>query len=128
MIAGALRELDPARGSLLFIENVGNLVCPALFDLGEATKVVVASTVEGEEKPLKYPHMFRASGLMLLNKVDLSPHVAFDAERCAAHARTVNPALEIIPISATRGDGLERWYAWLRGRLSAARRSRGFAR
>jgi hydrogenase nickel incorporation protein HypB len=121
MIEGALAALDPPRSSLLFIENVGNLVCPALFDLGERAKIVVASTPEGEEKPLKYPHMFRASRLMLLNKVDLSPHLRFAAERCVAHARSVNPALEVLEISATRGDGLERWYAWLRRELAATR-------
>jgi hydrogenase nickel incorporation protein HypB len=126
LIAGALRALDPRPGSILFVENVGNLVCPALFDLGEHAKVVVASTPEGDEKPLKYPHMFRASSLMLLNKIDLAPHLGRDAashavvERWTAHAREVNPALEVLPISATRGDGIEHWYAWLRTRLSAA--------
>jgi hydrogenase nickel incorporation protein HypB len=125
MVEGALRALDPAPGSLLFVENVGNLVCPALFDLGEAAKVVVASTPEGEEKPLKYPHMFRASRLMLLNKIDLAPHLAFDATRCVAHARSVNPELEVLPISATRGDGIEAWYAWLSTRVSAAAAARG---
>jgi hydrogenase nickel incorporation protein HypB len=124
MVAGALRELDPAPGSLLFVENVGNLVCPALFDLGERAKVVVASTPEGEEKPLKYPHMFRASRLMLLNKIDLAPHLAFDVERCVAHARSVNPVLEVLRLSATRGDGVEGWYAWLRTLLSAAAAAR----
>lgn len=119
MIADALRTLDPPPGSLLFIENVGNLVCPALFDLGELAKVVVASTPEGEEKPLKYPHMFRASGLMLLNKVDLAPHLGCDLARWEANAHAVNPALEILPISATRGDGIERWHAWLRARLES---------
>ncbi|BDG01377.1 hydrogenase nickel incorporation protein HypB [Anaeromyxobacter oryzae] len=120
MIADALRRLAPPAGSLLFVENVGNLVCPALFDLGERAKVVIASTPEGEEKPLKYPHMFRASALMLLNKVDLVPHVGFDVARCLANARQVNPRLEAIPISATRGDGLDAWLAWLRTRLGAA--------
>jgi hydrogenase nickel incorporation protein HypB len=113
MLAGALRTLDPPPGSVLFIENVGNLVCPAMFDLGEHAKVVVASTPEGEDKPLKYPHMFRAATLMLLNKIDLAPYVTFDAGTCIDRARTVNPALEVLPISATRGDGLDRWYAWL---------------
>jgi hydrogenase nickel incorporation protein HypB len=120
MVAGALRTLDPGPGAVVLVENVGNLVCPALFDLGERAKVVVASTPEGDEKPLKYPHMFRASALMLLNKIDLAPHLAFDVERCAAAARSVNPALEILPVSATRGDGLEAWYAWLRAQRAAA--------
>jgi hydrogenase nickel incorporation protein HypB len=121
MIEGALERLRPERGSLLFVENVGNLVCPAMFDLGERAKVVVASTPEGEEKPLKYPHMFRAAALMLLNKIDLVPHLAFDAGACIAHARRVNPGVEVVPISATRGDGLDRWYAWLRTSLEAVR-------
>ncbi|MGH2707179.1 MAG: hydrogenase nickel incorporation protein HypB [Actinomycetota bacterium] len=117
MLARGLRTLDPPAGSLVLIENVGNLVCPALFDLGEAAKVVIASVTEGEDKPLKYPHMFRAAELMLLNKVDLLPHLAFDVQRCIAYARQVNPALDVFPISATRGDGLDHWYAWLRQRL-----------
>jgi hydrogenase nickel incorporation protein HypB len=120
MVAAALRSLAPPPGAFLFVENVGNLVCPALFDLGEEAKVLVASTPEGDEKPLKYPHMFRASALVLLNKIDLAPHLAFDADRCLANARTVNPRLEVLPISATRGDGLERWFAWLRARRAAA--------
>jgi hydrogenase nickel incorporation protein HypB len=120
MVAGALRHLDPAPDTLVLVENVGNLVCPALFDLGERAKVVVASTPEGDEKPLKYPHVFRASAAMLLNKMDLSPHLPFDAARCAAAARTVNPAIEILPVSATRGDGLDAWYGWLRARRTAA--------
>ena len=106
--------------SLIFVENVGNLVCPALFDLGERAKVVVASTPEGEEKPLKYPHIFRASALMLLNKIDLSPHLPFDEEHCAASARRVNPGIAVLPISATRGDGLLGWYAWLRAQRHAS--------
>jgi hydrogenase nickel incorporation protein HypB len=114
MVARALRALDPPRRALLLIENVGNLVCPALFDLGEHAKVVVASVTEGEDKPLKYPHMFRASRLMLLNKIDLLPHLDFDVEQCRANARRVNPALELIELSATRGDGIDRWCAWLR--------------
>jgi hydrogenase nickel incorporation protein HypB len=121
MIADALHELDPPRGAIVFVENVGNLVCPALFDLGERAKVVVASTPEGEEKPLKYPHMFRAATLMLLNKIDLAPHLSFDADACIARARRVNPALEVIAISATRGDGFDRWFAWLHSALAAAR-------
>jgi hydrogenase nickel incorporation protein HypB len=96
------------------IENVGNLVCPALFDLGERAKVVIMSVTEGADKPLKYPQMFRAGGLLLLNKVDLLPYVDFDLDRCASYATQVNPGLEVLPVSATRGDGLDDWYAWLR--------------
>jgi hydrogenase nickel incorporation protein HypB len=113
MIDRALGELSPPAGSLLFIENVGNLVCPALFDLGETAKVVVASVTEGEDKPLKYPHMFRAADLILLNKVDLLPHLRFDADRFCQHARAVNPRASVLPISATTGDGLADWYGWL---------------
>ncbi|HZX66295.1 MAG TPA: hydrogenase nickel incorporation protein HypB [Myxococcales bacterium] len=113
MIARVLPELSPARGSVLFIENVGNLVCPALFDLGEEAKVLVASVTEGDDKPLKYPHMFRGATLCLLNKIDLLPHVRFDTARFEAAAREVNPALEVLHVSATRGDGLPAWYRWL---------------
>jgi hydrogenase nickel incorporation protein HypB len=120
MIARALPELRPERGSVFFIENVGNLVCPALFDLGEHAKVLVASVSEGDDKPLKYPHMFRGATLVLLNKIDLLPHVPFDAARFEQAAREVNPALEIIRVSATRGDGLADWYGWLSRRATSA--------
>jgi hydrogenase nickel incorporation protein HypB len=125
MLRDALRALDPAPGSLLLIENVGNLVCPALFDLGEHAKVLVASTPEGDEKPLKYPHMFRASALVLLNKVDLSPHLGFDADRFEANARAVHPGVEVLPISARQGGGLAAWYAWIRAQASELRRGPG---
>jgi hydrogenase nickel incorporation protein HypB len=124
MVATTLGALGPPPGSLLFIENVGNLVCPALFDLGERAKVIVASVPEGDDKPVKYPHMFRAGDLMLLNKIDLLPYVPFDLDRCAAHVREVNPRLAVLPVSATRGEGLEDWYAWLRARLAEARAQR----
>jgi hydrogenase nickel incorporation protein HypB len=114
MVAHGLEKLDPPLESLVMIENVGNLVCPALFDLGEAAKVLVVSVTEGEDKPLKYPHMFRASQVMLLNKIDLLPHLSFDVERCLQYARQVNPRLTILQISATTGEGLESWYSWLR--------------
>ena len=94
MVARALAELAPA-GAVVLIENVGNLVCPALFDLGERAKVVIVSVTEGDDKPLKYPHMFRAGELMLLNKMDLLPHVDFDVDRCVAYARRVNPRLDV---------------------------------
>ena len=113
MTARALEQLDPPRHSIVMIENVGNLVCPALFDLGERAKVVIASVTEGDDKPLKYPHMFRASKLVLLNKIDLLPYVTFDEPRFVRHVREVNPALQVIRVSATRGDGLDEWYDWL---------------
>jgi hydrogenase nickel incorporation protein HypB len=102
-----------AAGSLLFIENVGNLVCPAMWDLGEAAKVAVLSVTEGEDKPLKYPDMFAAASLMLLNKIDLLPHVRFDVARCIEFARRVNPAIEVLQVSATRGDGMDAWLDWV---------------
>ncbi len=99
--------------ALLFIENVGNLVCPAVWDLGEAAKVVILSTTEGEDKPLKYPDMFAAASLMVLNKIDLLPYVAFDVARCIELARRVNPSIEMLQLSATTGEGMEAWLQWL---------------
>jgi len=101
--------------SLLFIENVGNLVCPALWDLGEAAKVVLLSVTEGEDKPLKYPDMFAAAQLMVLTKTDLLPHLRFDVARCIEGARRVNPAIEVIQLSATSGEGMGAWLDWLAG-------------
>jgi hydrogenase nickel incorporation protein HypB len=121
MVERALTELDPPAASILLIENVGNLVCPALFDLGERAKVVVASVTEGDDKPAKYPHMFKAAGLVLLNKVDLLEHVAFDADRFRQFAREMNPRARVIAVSATRGDGLDEWYAWLEQGISKTR-------
>ena len=118
MLAGALRCLDPAPGSVVFVENVGNLVCPALFDLGEASRAVVTSVTEGADKPLKYPHMFRTADLVLLNKTDLLPYVEFDVDRFDEHLSRVNPDARVIRISATRGDGMPHWYAWLRDQLA----------
>lgn len=118
MIHRALESLDPAPGSVLFIENVGNLVCPALFDLGEHSKVVVVSVTEGTDKPLKYPHMFAAAGLVILNKIDLLPYIDFDVETCCRHARSVNPDVTILPTSATRGDGLDAWYTWVHAHVN----------
>jgi hydrogenase nickel incorporation protein HypB len=126
MVSGALTQLDPPLRSVVMIENVGNLVCPALFDLGEQQKVLILSVTEGEDKPVKYPHMFRASGLLLLNKIDLLPHLNFDVARCIEYARRVNPAIEILQVSAQTGEGMDAWYAWLRShsadlsRMSAA--------
>jgi len=127
MVGRALAELDPAPGSLAFIENVGNLVCPAAFDLGEAHKVVILSVTEGEDKPLKYPDMFRAADLMLVAKVDLAPYVSFDIAKAVAFAHRVRPGLEVIEVSATTGAGFDRWLAWLERGLAAARNERGDA-
>ena len=117
MLARGLQQLRPPPGSLVLIENVGNLVCPALFDLGERAKVVMVSVTEGEDKPIKYPHMFRACRLMLINKIDLLPHVRFDVDRCIAYAREVNPDIEVLCVSAETGEGIEAWYQWLRHEL-----------
>jgi hydrogenase nickel incorporation protein HypB len=106
--------------ALLLIENVGNLVCPALFDLGEAAKIVILSVTEGQDKPMKYPHMFRAAQLLLVNKTDLLPHVDFDVETCFDYARRVNPEIELLRVSARTGEGLDHWYGWLRARMAAA--------
>ena len=114
MVERALERLQPEESSVLFIENVGNLVCPAAFDLGEAHKVVVLSVTEGEDKPLKYPDMFRAASLMLLNKVDLLPYVSFDVAKCIEYARRVNPSIEVMQVSATKGDGMELWINWIK--------------
>ena len=119
MVARGLQQLDPPMNSVVMIENVGNLVCPALFDLGERAKVVVVSVTEGDDKPVKYPHMFRASAVMVLNKIDLLPYVQFDVDRCVDYARQVNPKIHVLKVSATRGDGLEDWYGWLRGHARA---------
>jgi len=116
MVHKALHKLNPQPDSLLFIENVGNLVCPALFDLGEEAKVVIISVTEGEDKPQKYPHMFRAATLCLINKTDLLPHLNFDMDACLGFARQVNPALEFIQMSAVTGEGMDVWYSWLKNR------------
>lgn len=117
MVERGLQELNPPLNSLVMIENVGNLVCPALFDLGEHAKVVILSVTEGEDKPIKYPHMFRASDIMILTKIDLLPYLQFDVERCLDYARTVNPQIRIFQVSAMTGAGLENWYAWLRSQF-----------
>lgn len=119
MVSRALDELDPALGSIVFVENVGNLVCPALFDLGERAKVVVCSVPEGDDKPLKYPNMFRAGRVVVLNKMDLLPHVPFDLDRFLQGVRQVNPAVKVIPVSALHGDGLVEWYDWIRQQVTA---------
>jgi hydrogenase nickel incorporation protein HypB len=117
MLSAAIQKLDPPMSSLLLIENVGNLVCPALFDLGEAARIVVMSTTEGEDKPLKYPNMFRFADIVVLNKVDLLPYLDFNVDECIRYARQVNFKLDIFQLSATTGDGLQEWYAWLRTKM-----------
>jgi hydrogenase nickel incorporation protein HypB len=121
MVARGLAELKPAPGSVVMIENVGNLVCPAMFDLGERAKVVIFSVTEGEDKPLKYPDTFRAVEIMILNKTDLLPHVDFDVPRAIANAREVNPEIVILQVSARSGEGLADWYDWLRQQMSKTR-------
>ncbi len=113
-VGHALEHLAPQDTSVLFIENVGNLVCPAAFDLGEAHKVAILSITEGEDKPIKYPDMFHAADLLLLNKIDLLPYLEFDVEKCIEYARRVNPGMQILQVSATTGEGMEDWYQWLR--------------
>jgi hydrogenase nickel incorporation protein HypB len=118
MVQRALDSLAPADGSLLFVENVGNLVCPALFDVGEHAKVVVVSVTEGDDKPLKYPHMFRAADLVVVNKTDLLPYVDFDVDAFAERARSLNPGVTVLPLSVRTGDGTDHWYTWLDGLAS----------
>jgi len=120
MVGHALEKLAPQEDSLLLIENVGNLICPAAFDLGEAHKVVILSVTEGEDKPLKYPDMFHVASLMLLNKVDLLPHLAFDVDAAVGYARRVNPDIRVIRVSATSGAGMGEWLDFLRAGMAAA--------
>jgi hydrogenase nickel incorporation protein HypB len=119
MIERALAELSPGARSMLLIENVGNLVCPALFDLGERAKIVVMSVTEGEDKPLKYPHVFRAASALVLTKADLLPHLEVEPSDFIENARRVNPSLDVFPVSATRGDGIGPWCDWLRARAGS---------
>jgi hydrogenase nickel incorporation protein HypB len=114
MISRGLTLVQPSPGSTLFIENVGNLVCPSLFDLGERAKVVVMSVTEGVDKPLKYPHAFRAATAMVLTKMDLAPHVDVDPAELVANARQINPTLDVFPVAATRGLGVAEWCGWIR--------------
>ncbi len=114
MVGHALEALKPAQGSVVFIENVGNLVCPAAFDLGEAHKVAILSVTEGEDKPIKYPDMFHAADLMILNKIDLLPYLNFDLQRCIEYARRVNPRIKVLQLSAASGEGMEAWCQWIR--------------
>ena len=119
MVAEGLRMLDPPSGSVVVIENVGNLVCPALFDLGEQDRVVLASVTEGDDKPVKYPHMFRRADLVLVSKTDLLPYVDFDTRAHAAAVRRASPTALMVQLSATTGAGMQEWYAWLRRRTPA---------
>ena len=121
MVAHGLRGLDPPSGSIVVIENVGNLVCPALFDLGESARVVLAATTEGADKPLKYPHMFRQADLVLLNKTDLLPYVDFDLKQYMSDLRRAAPDALLLQMSATTGDGMQGWYDWLRRRVPSPR-------
>ncbi len=114
MVNSALKQLSPDPDSLLLIENVGNLVCPALFDLGEAKRIVMISVTEGDDKPIKYPTIFRNSDLCIINKIDLLPYVEFDVEKTKEYARRIQPKIEFLETSATKGDGMEEWFDWLR--------------
>jgi len=120
-VGHALEDLAPERGALVMIENVGNLVCPADFDLGEAHKVVILSVTEGEDKPLKYPNMFRAANLMIVHKTDLLPYVSFDVDKCIGYARRANPALEALRVSSVSGEGMQGWIDWLARGVEEAR-------
>lgn len=113
MISRAVKELKPKQDSIMMIENVGNLVCPAMFDLGESKRIVIISVTEGEDKPLKYPDMFYGSQICIINKIDLLPYLKFDLEKLKKYARKVNPQLEFFEVSATSGEGLEAWYTYL---------------
>ena len=130
MVQRAIEALEPSPGSLLFVENVGNLVCPALFDIGERARVVIISVTEGQDKPLKYPHMFATADLVVVNKTDLLPYVDFDVEAFTAYARSLNPGVRVLPLSAKTGEGVDDWYAWLTadGPLTPPRRALSRAR
>jgi hydrogenase nickel incorporation protein HypB len=118
MVGHAAQSLELPDGAVLMIENVGNLVCPAGFDLGEAHKVVILSVTEGEDKPFKYPDMFAAADLMLLNKIDLLPHISFDVDKCIHAALSVNPKLQVMKLSATTGENLDAWADWIEAGLN----------
>ncbi|HIF17819.1 MAG TPA: hydrogenase nickel incorporation protein HypB [Cycloclasticus sp.] len=113
-VGHAIQHLSPEDTTTLFIENVGNLVCPAAFDLGEAHKVAILSVTEGEDKPIKYPDMFHAADLLLLNKIDLLPYLDFDMDKCIEYARRVNPGIQVLKVSSKSGEGMDDWYQWIR--------------
>lgn len=119
MVLHSLQGMKPKQNSVLFIENVGNLVCPAMFDLGERERVVIISVTEGDDKPLKYPDMFYSSSICIINKIDLLPYVPFDMEKVKANAKKINPNLDIIELSCTSGEGLNKWYDWLKIKIPA---------
>ncbi|MCZ7595049.1 MAG: hydrogenase nickel incorporation protein HypB [Hyphomicrobium sp.] len=125
MVGHAVEHLSPADSSVLFIENVGNLVCPAAFDLGEAHKVVILSVTEGEDKPLKYPDMFHAADLMILAKTDLLPHLDFDVGQTISNARKINPGIKVLQVSAKTGEGLDAWIQWIKAARALAAIGRG---
>lgn len=114
MVYDAVKQLDPKESSILMIENVGNLVCPSMFDLGERKRVVIISTTEGEDKPLKYPDMFNSSDICIINKIDLLPYLNFDLDKLRSYALQINPKLIFFEVSATTGQGMEQWYSWLK--------------
>ncbi|WP_343689312.1 hydrogenase nickel incorporation protein HypB [Chitinophaga sp.] len=118
MVMHALQGMHPHENGILFIENVGNLVCPAMFDLGEKERVVVMSVTEGDDKPLKYPDMFHTSQLCIINKIDLLPYVPFSLDKAISNAKRINPKLEVITLSCTSGEGLDKWYQWLESKKS----------
>ena len=120
MVLHALQGMKPKQDAVLFIENVGNLVCPAMFDLGEKERVVIISVTEGDDKPLKYPDMFHSSTLCIINKIDLLPYVPFSLEKVKANAKKVNHKLDIIELSCTSGQGLQEWYSWIKQKVQAA--------
>jgi len=119
MVYNAVKKLNIAQDSILMIENVGNLVCPSMFDLGERKRVVIISTTEGEDKPIKYPDMFLSSDLCIINKIDLLPYLNLDVEKLKAYASQVNPNIEFVEVSATTGEGMQHWYSWLRNNLNS---------
>ena len=123
MVRHGVEGFDLAATEILIIENVGNLICPASFDLGEDHKVAVLSVTEGEDKPLKYPQMFQAADLMLINKIDLLPYLRFDIEQCKAFARQVNPQIKIIELSCHSGEGMTEWYDWLKAGVAGKQRA-----
>ena len=124
MVEKALEEWRPAPIDVLFVENVGNLVCPSSYDLGEEARVVLLSVTEGEDKPLKYPATFHRADLVVLNKIDLLPYVKFDVEACVNHALSVNPKIRVIKVSATSGENLSEWYDWLKQEAAVAQKAK----
>ncbi|HRW76856.1 MAG: hydrogenase nickel incorporation protein HypB [Lewinellaceae bacterium] len=118
MVHAAVKHVKPAQDSLLFIENVGNLVCPAMFDLGESARVIIISVTEGDDKPLKYPDMFHSANICLINKIDLLPYVNFNVDKMIGYARQVSHIDRFIQVSATTGQGMEEWYAWLKEQVN----------